>query len=100
VTIQKNRRTKPRVVHIDKLAPVRKEFDGSWIHTLSKREEAARSKETASSVLPAPTEITAGVRRRRTRVPNARKGGRFVGPCVGRQPVSRSQRAADTRDPG
>jgi hypothetical protein len=37
VDIQLSRHSKPRVVHIDKLAPVRQPFDGSWIKHLQKK---------------------------------------------------------------
>jgi hypothetical protein len=120
VTIQKNRRTKPRVVHIDILAPVKKEFDGSWIHTLSRRgrepddedllmvpelfrsaeEEATKTGETPATAPREPTATPMGPKQRHAGAPRTRRGGRFMGVRAGRRPVTRSQRVAMTHEPG
>jgi hypothetical protein len=113
VTIQKNRHTKPHVVHIDKLAPVRKQFDGSWIHTLARKgrvmvpelfrsaeEEAAKTSGAPSSASLGPTVTPVEPKRRQTGTLRARRGGRFIGVRVGHRPVTRSQRAVIARDPG
>ena len=37
--IQTNRRSKPHIVHVDKLMPVRGQYDGSWVQGLPSRME-------------------------------------------------------------
>ena len=38
--IQSSRRTKARIVHVDKLVPVRGQYDGAWVHGLPSKMEA------------------------------------------------------------
>ena len=37
--IQRNRRMKSRVVHMDKLVPVHGQYDGGWVATLPAKRE-------------------------------------------------------------
>ena len=38
--IQSGRRTKPRIVHVDKLVPVQGQYDGAWVHELPSKMES------------------------------------------------------------
>jgi hypothetical protein len=121
VDIQLNRHTKPKVVHIDKLAPVRKPFDGSWIEHIPKKgrgaadsdlpmvpelfetaEAEARTKEDSvddpsniKEATPPTPEVTEPKVRKPRRMPvkpsRIPRGGRFRLPPPGRRPVTRSQ---------
>jgi hypothetical protein len=105
VTIQLALRCKPRIVHIDKLAPVRQPFDGSWIKNLE-----TPGRQAADEDLPLVAElfeqaeeearlppIEVQSHKRQSKQPPLPRRGRFLRPMPeGR--ITRSQ--SKLKDPG
>ena len=48
--IQLNRGSKSRIVHVDKLVPVKVDFNGYWVHNLPKKHEVSFSEDHLEAV--------------------------------------------------
>jgi hypothetical protein len=121
VDIQLSRHSKPRVVHIDKLAPVRQPFDGSWIKHLNRKgrgpddqdlalvpelfRQAEKEREAqVPQITPTPDETAGAEPEAPTRGKDLKhrpppKRGQLLQPR-GRRPLTRSQTRGRTEDPG